>query len=54
MAVYEFKCPDCGRIVELRREIGDFSAFCPDCGKLMEHTPVYLYARTDWLGVLNG
>lgn len=49
MAIYEFRCPECGRVIELRRNIGDYVAYCPECGAPMAHNPVNLYARTDWL-----
>lgn len=37
--LYEYKCPQCGKVLEIEHTIREFEEErpCPDCGAVLEH-----------------
>ena len=41
MPIYDYNCPNCGRLVNILRRYDDYTIPCPDCGDRAERIPVY-------------
>ena len=40
MPIYQYRCPACGHIFEVRRDTyGDEPECCPDCGETCDRVP---------------